>query len=131
MQSDDVSVEVWNAYVSTIRQWGLERYEDAILGATAPAIGLRWSPDKYTTTSSNRTYFSKAGGIPDLPPHISWPAFQDGLIPFVAQIDFGELPASITRIFRATALLIFFIGRRTKLQFGHSALFITMVRPRQ
>ena len=35
---------------------------------------------------------SRIGGMPDLPPEICWPVWEDQPIPFIAQLDLAEIP---------------------------------------
>src|SRR5216683_6961610 len=37
---------------------------------------------------------SKLGGLPDLPPQITWPRWKTDYLTFVAQVNLAELPAS-------------------------------------
>src|SRR5207237_7059928 len=37
---------------------------------------------------------SRVGGLPDLPPGVEWPRHDGKRLPFVAQLDLSEFPAS-------------------------------------
>lgn len=44
---------------------------------------------------SSRKHFSKLGGNPDLPGHMTWPSWQDRRLTLVLQLDFAEVQSAV------------------------------------
>jgi Domain of unknown function (DUF1963) len=107
MRRTDISAELWDAYRAIIRRLDIAQFEDAILAATVPAIELQSVHDPLLRLPAD-TLRTKAGGFPDLPPELSWPEVYGELIPFIAQVDLGELPQLATSRLPESGILYFF-----------------------
>ena len=58
-------------------------------------------PGFYSCRENGATDFpigvSRFSGLPDLPTHVDWPTCPAGPIPFLAQVNLGELPQAPSR----------------------------------
>jgi hypothetical protein len=73
-----------------IRENGFATMETELLPAARPSIRLESIPSNETQIPLGA---SKLGGLPDLPPSLSWPRLarlQNQALPFLAQINLGE-----------------------------------------
>jgi hypothetical protein len=105
MKSNDVTRDIWNACREVINDWELEDFECDILAATEMAIALMCSQ---SSADASRPMRSRAGGFPDLPPHMKWPEFDGRLLPFIAQVDLAELPELSALQLPSSGILYFF-----------------------
>lgn len=67
---------------------------DELMAATSPAIRLRTERVKSDELPLGA---SRMGGLPDLPPQVPWPEYQDRPLEFLTQINFREA-ASVARL---------------------------------
>ena len=103
MQRQDVSPDLWEAFRDVIRDWSLSKFERVILAATSPAI--EFSVAHGELPCLRRT---KIGGFPDLPADAIWPELHGMDVPFVAQVDFSELPPLVENSLPDSGVLSFF-----------------------
>ena len=72
---------------------------DKYLPLAKPAIHLRW-----VSTSK----FTKVGGMPCLPPELEWPEVDGKALPFLLQVDLGEVHAVLPSFLPSLGALYFF-----------------------
>lgn len=81
-------------YRETLLNWidelELSSYRDKILNLELPSLQLTKLAN-VTDLQDIPVGVSKLGGLPDLPPDITWPEYKDHALDFVAQINLNEI----------------------------------------
>jgi uncharacterized protein YwqG len=90
-----------------IDEFGLSQWKDQILERAKPSI--RITPHKVDENTLTLGV-SKLGGLPDLPPNVTWPQFKDESLFFVGQLNLKELqPYTTEAMLPSDGLLSFFV----------------------
>ena len=76
---------------SKLREAGLSPIAKELANLSKECVRMRTAPCANESISVGA---SKFGGLPDLPPKITWPRWKTGYLTFVAQVNLAELPAS-------------------------------------
>lgn len=94
--------------LSLIQKSGLTRISDDITSLLRYTISIKTSPVEAAELPLGR---SKIGGLPDLPPEIDWPEWDDQPLPLIAQIRLADI-ASYNRSGELphTGMLYFFFN---------------------
>ncbi len=100
---EHLPVELVKAARNVIAEWELESMTDVILGATQPQI--RFECSNRPKDALPRTF---AGGLPEMPSDLQWPRCENGLLPFIAQIDLAAIPALPNHPLPRSGFLYFF-----------------------
>lgn len=94
------------ALLTAFEQAGLSRLLKDINALAKPSIRIYTTP---VDEASLTVGASKVGGLPDLPPNLTWPTFGDLPQSFVAQIRLREVwPYDVEGVLPATGMLWFF-----------------------
>ncbi|MBM3476681.1 MAG: DUF1963 domain-containing protein [Armatimonadetes bacterium] len=93
-----------------IRQKAPPRLADAIEQSVRESLLLRTTPVPDGGMPVGR---SRIGGMPDLPPEVEWPTWNDQPLAFIAQISLSELPPyEFLEVLPSTGVLSFFYSAR-------------------
>ena len=94
--------------LSFIQQSGLTRIADDITSLLRYTISIRTSPVEEAELPLG---ISKIGGLPDLPPNIDWPEWDDQPLPLIAQIRLADIaPYDRSGELPQTGMLYFFFN---------------------
>jgi len=76
---------------SKLREAGLSPIAKELANLSKECVRMRTAPCANESISVGA---SKFGGLPDLPPKITWPRWKTGYLTFVAQVNLAEPPAN-------------------------------------
>lgn len=92
--------------MTLIQQHGLEAHAEEILAAAKPAIRLT---TRSTDDDALPVGASKIGGLPDLPPELSWPCWEGNPQTLIAQVNLREIaPYDAEKLLPPSGMLYFF-----------------------